>query len=58
MDQPPQNVIRFGVFEVDLVSAQLRKQGLRLRLQEQPFQVLALLEKHIYVKLIRPGDPI
>lgn len=40
------NVVRFGVFEVDLACAELRKQGLRLRLQEQPFQILAaLLEK-------------
>ncbi|MEO8367766.1 MAG: winged helix-turn-helix domain-containing protein [Candidatus Solibacter sp.] len=38
-------IIRFGTFEVDLDAAELRKQGLRLRLQEQPFQVLtALLE--------------
>lgn len=38
-------IIRFGAFEVDLNAGELRKQGLRLRLQEQPFQVLsALLE--------------
>src|SRR4051812_47425114 len=36
-------LVRFGAFEVDLVAAELRKQGLRLRLQEQPFQVLAAL---------------
>src|SRR5258708_557791 len=35
--------LRFGVFEVDLRAGQLTKTGLRLRLQEQPFQVLAML---------------
>src|SRR5271169_711538 len=38
---------RFGVFELDLRAGELRKHGLRVRLQEQPFQVLAkLLENH------------
>ena len=37
----------FGVFELDLRAGELRKHGLRVRLQEQPFQVLAmLLERH------------
>jgi cholera toxin transcriptional activator len=35
--------LRFGVFEVDLGAGELRKNGARLRLQEQPFQVLAAL---------------
>ena len=35
--------LRFGVFEVDLGAGELRKNGARLRLQEQPFQVLAVL---------------
>ena len=35
--------VRFGVFELDLAAAELRKNGVKLRLQEQPFQVLALL---------------
>ena len=35
--------LRFGVFELDLRAGELRKHGLRIRLQEQPFQVLALL---------------
>lgn len=44
--RPP---IRFGLFEVDVASGELRKQGVKVKLQEQPFQVLiALLE--------RPGD--
>jgi len=39
--------LRFGVFELDLRAGELRKHDLRLRLQEQPFQVLAmLLENH------------
>jgi TolB-like protein/DNA-binding winged helix-turn-helix (wHTH) protein/Tfp pilus assembly protein PilF len=36
-------VIRFGVFEADGRSRELRKQGVRVRLQEQPFHVLWLL---------------
>ena len=36
-------LLRFGVFEVDRRARELRKQGIRIRLQEQPFQVLALL---------------
>lgn len=44
-------VIRFSDFEVDVTAGELRKLGARLRLQEQPFQVLALL-------LERPGDVV
>jgi len=36
-------LLRFGVFEADLTAGELRKNGVRLRLQEQPFQVLRLL---------------
>ena len=43
--------VRFGVFEVDLDRAELRKQGLHIRLQEQPFQVLAAL-------LSSPGEVV
>ncbi len=43
--------IRFGVFEVDRHSGELRKQGLRLKLRDQPFQILLLL-------LARPGEVI
>src|SRR5690348_14169998 len=35
--------LHFGAFEVDLRSGELRKYGLRIKLQDQPFQVLALL---------------
>jgi len=38
--------LRFGVFELDLRAGELRKHGLRVRLQEQPFQVLAALLEH------------
>jgi len=36
----------FGVFEIDIPAGELRKHGLRIRLQEQPFQVLAILLEH------------
>ncbi len=38
--------LRFGVFELDLRAGELRKHGLRVRLQEQPFQALATLLEH------------
>ena len=41
-------LIRFGVFEADLRSGELRKSGVRIRLREQAFQVLAaLLERPV-----------
>ena len=42
---------RFGAFEVDLRSGEVRKHGIRLKIQDQPFQILALL-------LERPGDVV
>ena len=44
-------IIRFGVFEVDLHSGELRRNGLKVKLQGQPFQILALL-------LERPGEVV
>ena len=44
-------LFRFGIYEADLRSGELRKNGAKIRLQEQPFQVLALL-------LARPGDVV
>src|SRR5438270_3445607 len=42
----PRGIIRFGVFELDLETQQLRKSGIRVRLQAKSCQVLeALLEK-------------
>ena len=43
MGAQPGRIVRFGVYEVDLASGELRKQGTPLRLQEQPFQVLSAL---------------
>src|SRR6266849_9734557 len=37
---------RFGAFEVDLHSGELHKHGIRLKLQDQPFHILALLLEH------------
>jgi TolB-like protein/Tfp pilus assembly protein PilF len=45
---PPKR-IRFGLLEVDLRAGELRKKGRRIRLQEQPCQILAAL-------LERPGE--
>jgi hypothetical protein len=39
----PGRVVRFGVFEADLAAAELRKSGLRIKLRDQPFRILALL---------------
>jgi len=36
-------ILHFGIFEVDLKACELRKHGLRLKLPEQPFQVLVVL---------------
>src|SRR5258708_3405665 len=46
----PRNV-RFGVFEADMEAGELRKHGLRLKLSEQPFQILAML-------VARPGEVV
>ena len=37
---------RFGVFEVDLRAGEIRKGGLKVKLQNQPFQVLVMLLEH------------
>ena len=42
-------VVRFGVFEADFTTGELRKSGVRVKLEQQPFQVLRVL-------LQRPGD--
>src|ERR1700674_3867578 len=44
-------ILRFGLFEVDVRAGELRKQGVRIKLQEQPFHVLTLL-------LQRPSEVI
>jgi TolB-like protein/DNA-binding winged helix-turn-helix (wHTH) protein/Tfp pilus assembly protein PilF len=40
------NSVRFGVYEFDLRSGELRKHGIRIKLQEQPCQILAILLEH------------
>ena len=47
----PARRLRFGAFDVDLHSGEVRRNGIRLRLQDQPFQVLELLLEH-------PGDVV
>src|SRR6185295_1596818 len=42
-------LIRFGLFEFDPRSGELRKQGLKVRLQGQPVEILSML-------LARPGE--
>jgi TolB-like protein/DNA-binding winged helix-turn-helix (wHTH) protein/Flp pilus assembly protein TadD len=40
------SIAQFGPFELDLKTGELRKSGLKIKLQEQPFQVLAMLLRH------------
>jgi TolB-like protein/Tfp pilus assembly protein PilF len=46
---PGQGTVRFGAFELDFRASELRKQGAKVKLQEQPFQILQVL-------LQRPGE--
>lgn len=48
-DPAPASRYRFGVFEADASTGELRKQGIRIKLNAQPFQVLLML-------LDRPGE--
>lgn len=45
------SVLHFGPFQVDLASGELHKHGVKLRLQEQPFQILVML-------LQNPGEVV
>ncbi len=47
----PVAVVRFGVFEADLSSHELRKNGVKVRIQDLPFRVLILL-------INRPGEVV
>jgi len=47
----PPVLVRFGVFEADLRAGELRRNGIKVRLQDLPFRTLALL-------LTRPGEVI
>jgi len=49
--RPTHTVISFGPFEADLQTQELKKQGVRLRLPGQSFQILSML-------LERPGELI
>jgi len=53
MAEPATNprIVQFGLFELDIDARELRKSGVRVRLQEQPFQILAVL-------LERPGSVV
>ena len=48
-DPRPARRYRFGVFEADAATGELRRQGIRIKLNAQPFQVLLML-------LERPGE--
>jgi Tol biopolymer transport system component/DNA-binding winged helix-turn-helix (wHTH) protein len=48
---PASHLLRFSSFELDLRAGELRKRGIRIKLQDQPFQVLALLIEN-------PGDVV
>ena len=48
-DSQKSELYRFGVFEANAVTGELRRQGIRLKLNAQPFQVLVML-------LERPGE--
>ena len=43
---PSRGAVRFGVFEVDLRVGELRKKGIKVKLQDQPFQILQVLLEH------------
>jgi eukaryotic-like serine/threonine-protein kinase len=51
MDVQRARLLRFGDFELDVRAAELRKHGLKLRLQDQSFQILLML-------LDRPGEVV
>src|SRR5260370_2557216 len=43
---PRLGLVRFGAFAIDLRSGELHKEGVKIKLQEQPFRLLALLLEH------------
>ena len=50
--EQPSKVVRFEKFEVSLTAGELRKNGARIRLQDQPFQVLVALVERAPGKLV------
>src|ERR1700719_2236391 len=51
MDPRAHSVVRFGTYEVSLQSGEVRKSGLRIRVQQQPMKLLEIL-------LERPGEVV
>src|SRR6185436_17323095 len=49
VDTDQSRTVRFGLFELDLRAGELRKNGVKIKLQEQPFRLLDILLQH-------PGD--
>src|ERR1700676_1398118 len=47
----PTSVVRFGTYEVSLESGEVRKSGMRIRVQQQPMKLLEIL-------LERPGEVV
>src|SRR5580765_3232823 len=47
----PNSVVRFGTYEVSLQSGEVRKSGMRIRVQQQPLKLLEIL-------LERPGEVV
>jgi TolB-like protein/DNA-binding winged helix-turn-helix (wHTH) protein/Flp pilus assembly protein TadD len=48
---PPNSVVRFGIYEVSLQSGEVRKAGLRIKVQQQPMKLLGIL-------LENPGEVV
>jgi DNA-binding winged helix-turn-helix (wHTH) protein len=46
-DWPNDRVVRFGIFEADLRSGEVRKHGLKIKLHQQPFQILQARLEHL-----------
>jgi TolB-like protein/DNA-binding winged helix-turn-helix (wHTH) protein/Tfp pilus assembly protein PilF len=51
INEPAATILRFGVFEADVHTGELTKHGKRIKLQEQPFQLLVML-------LEKPGEVV
>src|ERR1700726_4309330 len=51
METRPNSVVRFGTYEVSFQSGEVRKAGLRIKMQQQPLKLLEIL-------LERPGEVV
>src|ERR1700726_1642313 len=51
METRPNSVVRFGTYEVSFQSGEVRKAGLRIKMQQQPLKLLEVL-------LERPGEVV